>query len=92
MSNSASLLANYPEVKKHDLWIVTKTCQTPRCIIGDWSEQQQASLYLAGGSIVNNSLTLKRDWKREQTSNMWRFFDKEGKVSSACNLGERVHC
>jgi hypothetical protein len=77
-NNSASILDKFPDIKKHDLWIVTKTCQTPRCIIGDWNEQQQVSLLLGGGAFSNNGLTMKRDWKRDQTSNMWRFFDKEG--------------
>ncbi|KAF8859204.1 hypothetical protein BDZ45DRAFT_725488 [Acephala macrosclerotiorum] len=78
--NARSIVQNFPDVTQHDLWVITKVCQTPRCIIGTWSDQEKSFLCLGGGALVNNSLTLNADWRREQTSGSWRFFDQIDKM------------
>ncbi|OCL06467.1 hypothetical protein AOQ84DRAFT_355460 [Glonium stellatum] len=72
--NYRSISEQYPDVRTHGLWIVTKAIETPRCAICSWDGcEESVGLYLGANTLVSGALTLGGAIGDKESSGIWRF-------------------
>jgi hypothetical protein len=78
--NYVAISREFVDVKKHDLWVITKVYLTPRCAISTWDGgASSSSLYATVGALSGSALTLGGEVGQEQSNALWRFLpDDQG--------------
>lgn len=76
--NAKAILKKFPEVKRHDVWIVTQTCSAPECSLNAWraKEKEVAVGFYASASAVAG-LEAKGKWYTASDDGGWNYFKGE---------------
>lgn len=70
--NALAILAGWPEVKKHDLWVVTSTFSTKKCAINMWNGHGKGVKVGFTSDVLGiGSAGPSGDWLRSQTDEGW---------------------
>lgn len=86
--NALAILAGWPEVKDHDLWIVTSTFSTKKCAINMWNSHSQGIKVGFTSDIwgIGNAGP-SADWVRSQTDEGWAEYSTKGNEKYAVFFG-----
>jgi hypothetical protein len=70
--NALAILAGWPEVKEHDLWVVTSTFSTKKCAINMWnSHGKGVKVGFTADVLGIGNAGPSGDWLRSQTDEGW---------------------
>ena len=83
--NAAVILQRWPEVKKHDLWIVTSTYATKKCAINMcYDGKRSFNVGFVAKAIGIGEAGPSGEWHRDQADEGWGEYTAEVCVSAIC--------
>jgi hypothetical protein len=76
--NAKNILNKYPEVKDHDVWIVTSTCATSECALNAWTIKGKEVVVGFSGTVSQITILETRGkWYPANDDGGWNYFQKQ---------------
>jgi hypothetical protein len=76
--NAMEILARYPEVRDHDVWIVTSTCSTSECALNAWTtKDKEVVVGFSRTASRTSDLESKRKWYPASDDGGWNHIQKQ---------------